>query len=390
MTIIQVYKGKFNSNSTCVCVVDDTSYYDTWTREIVKNRADYTITNVTGMNYDVLVGKDNDNLLKKAAGMGYKYAIVISAGTEFVNGSKFFDNHPREFEGIVGHILDGGDAYYGLHYQCFSINLRTYKKLGCPNIGQDQPFDSHKQMSPFRSKDNIHDNYLPTWINQGITDKNYKHKIHGWNIISTFLNADIEISAYEEDVRQNKIYLYREGNCNHYVYQKYNYCLTTHVHTTATGLAHQYPRPYKTPIKLLITPANTDAANKRLNGHTADIIYYDYNPTAVGKTNGVQIDPIHDPEKFVNMIPIQNQRDTVIDFSNIFAYEGTVAFLPLKYRIQQENMLINLLQNRVPDATAIFDKRAAEGIRPWIPESGKVKDLTLTNWNDLELPAWHH
>ena len=386
---MQVYKGKFKSNKTCICIVDDTEHYDTWTRELVKNRADYTITNVTGMNYDVLVSKNNDQLLKKAVLLGYSYAIVISAGTEFVNGSKFFDNHPTEFEGVIGHILDGGDAYYGLHYQCYSVNLKTYRKLKMPAIGKDEPFSKHNELEPFRSKESVHDDYLPLWINMGVVNKDYKHKIHGWNLIKTFIEADIEIAAYDESVREHKVYLYREGNVNQYVHQKYNYCLTTHVHNKATGLASEYPRPYREPIELLITPANVDAAKKRLKGFTADIVYYDYNPTANSYVQGVQIDPIHDPHKFVNMIPVNNQRGTVIDLSNIFAYEGTVAFLPLKYRIEQENTLIKLLQERVPDATVIFDKRSAEGIRPWVKETGLVKDLKLTHWDDLELPSWH-
>ena len=390
MTTIQVYKGKFKSKNTCICIVDDTDKYDVWTRELVKNRADYTITNVTGMNYDVLVSKNNDQLLRQSVKLGYKYAIVISAGTEFVNGSAFFDNHPTAFEGIIGHVLDGGDAYYGLHYQCYSINLTTYKKLGMPEIGKDEPFSKHTELEPFRSKDNIHDDYLPLWVNMGMIEKTYQHKIHGWNIIKRFLQGDLEICAYDENVRDNKVYLYREGNVNQYIYQKYNYCLTTHVHTKATGMAEHYPRPYSTPIKLLITPANQDAAAKRLQGYNADIIYYDYNPTANSHVQGVQIDPIHDPYKFVNMIPVNNQEGTVIDLSNIFAYEGTVAFLPLKYRIEQENILIKLLQERVPNATVIFDKRAAEGIQPWKSETGKVKDLIITNWNELELPAWHY
>ena len=390
MTTMQVYKGKFKSNNVCVCIVDDTDQYDNWTKELVKNRADYTITNVTGMNYDVLVSKNNDILLRNAAKFGYKYAVVISAGTEFVNGNAFFDSHPKDFKGIIGHILDGGDAYYGLHYQCYSINLTTYKKLGMPSIGKDQPFSKHTQLEPFRSKESVHDNYLPYWINMGVVDKEYQHKIHGWNIIKTFIEADVEICAYNEAVREHKVYLYREGNVNQYVYQKYNYCLTTHVHTKATGQAEHYSRPYSTPIELLITPANKDAAAKRLQGYNADIIYYDYNPTANNHVQGVQIDPIHDPHKFVNMIPINNQEGTVIDLSNIFAYEGTVAFLPLKYRVEQENKLIELLKQRVPNATVIFDKRAAEGIQAWKTESGKVKDLNLTNWDELELPSWHH
>jgi|TARA_R110000868_G_scaffold106759_1_gene292510 hypothetical protein len=386
---MQIYKAKFKSKKTCVCIIDDLSFYDSWTKELVKNRADYTITNLTGINYDVVVGKDENTLLRYAAGK-YQYAIVISAATEFINGSQFFDNHPDQFNGIIGHILDGGDAYYGLHYQCYSINLKTYKQLGMPDVGADQPFATHMQTIPFRSNNSVHDEYLPFWINNGIDKQKYKHRIHGWNLISKFLEIDADISCYSDNCREHKNYLYREGNTNTYAYQKYNYCLTTHVHTKATGNAEKYPRTYNTPVQILVTIANKDAAAKRLYGYPAEIIYYDYNKKALEEVGGGHcIDPIHNPQSLINIIPTHNPKGTVIDLSNIFAYEGSAALLPLKYRIQQENTLVLLLQETMPLATVIFDKRAAEGFTTWKSETGLVADLKITQWNDLNLPSWH-
>lgn len=387
---MNIYKAKFKSNKICVCIVDDTHQYNPWHRELVKNRADYTISNCTGMGYDVLVSKNEDKLLRYASTLGYKIAIVISAGTEFINGASFFENHPTDFEGILGHILEGGDAYYGLHYQCYSVNLKTYKKLDCPDIGADQPFSEHVQIKPFRSADDIHDHYLPFWINKGFEPTTYKHKVHGWNLISAFLEADVNICAYDETLRSSKHYIYREGHSAEYVYLKYNYCASTHVHTTATGDAKNYPRPYKTPVTCLVAPANVDSAQKRLNGQQANIVYYDYNPTALSKVGGgILVDIINDPHTFVKSIPDTDQEGLVIDISNIFAYEGTAAFLPLEYRVKQENLLLQLLRDKVPNATVIFDARAAEGIVKWKPFSGLVRDLGFTVWEEIELPSWH-
>jgi len=384
---MNVYQAKFKSKKWCVCIVDDTDKYKGMAKEIVKNRADYTITNLTGMGYDVYVDKNEDKMLRLVADK-YTYAVVSSAANEFTNGDSFFANHPT-FDGIIGHILDGGDAYFGLHYQCYSINLENYKKIGCPKVGEDQPLSPHSQIAPFRSHTNVHDDYLPTWLNMGTKQLLYKHKIHGWNLISAFLSIDLPIEAYDTICRSNKHYIYRE-EIDPYVFQKYNYCLTQHVHTQATGEAEKYPRKYNTPIRHLVTIANADAAKKRLHGHEAEIIYYDYNQRALDNVGGgYLLDPLHEPEKFIQIIPTEDQHATVIDMSNIFAYEGTVAFLPLEYRLKQENKLIKLLKDNLPHATVIFDKRAAEGIEKWKPETGCVKDLTYTNWEDLDLPSWH-
>ncbi len=116
------YKGKNSKSDICVVIVDDTHEYKPWMRELVKNTADYTITNVTGMGYDVYVVNHADSILKNLV-TNYNVAVVISAGTEFINGRTFFDNLPSNFF-LLGHVLDMGDGYYGLHYQCYVIKIR--------------------------------------------------------------------------------------------------------------------------------------------------------------------------------------------------------------------------------------------------------------------------
>jgi len=382
---MNIYQAKFESNTTCVCIVNDIDKY-THDRQLVINRADYTISNLTGMGYDVLEHKSVDLLLQYAS-KNYKYAVVISAGTEFINGSTFFDNHPNEYH-LIGHILDGGDAYYGLHPQCFSINLTTFIKLGCPKFGSEQPFSSHIQYTPIRSYNNIHDDYLPSWIAPGDIKKTFAHKLPGWNLISAFLNNHIRIETYNTDVRDGKFYLYTKGETTSYVYQKYNYCLTTHVHDTATGDAVNYPRPYSTPIHTLVTPANKHAAD--LRSPSAHKVYYDYNPKALESVGGgLLCDPINNPQEFVATLPKENPQGLVIDMSNIFCYEGTAMMYSLHYRVQQENLLINLLKDTVPTATIIFDQRAAEGIKPWRIEDGLIENLQTTDFDCLNLPSWH-
>ena len=382
---MNVYPSKFTDNTTCVCIVNDIDRY-TVDRQYAINRADYTISNLTGIGYTVFEHKSIDKLLQRACAK-YDKAIVISAGTEFINGTQFFDTHPEEYD-LLCHILDGGDAYYGIHPQCFSIDLQTYIDLDCPEFGEEQFFTDYKALEPLRSHGSIHDDYLPTWIGAGKIEVHYKHKQAGWNLIKTLLDNHHTIEAYSEDQRNGKFYQYRGGETSSYIYQKYNYCLTTHVHTQATGDAATYPRVYDTPIMRLVTPANPSAADQR--GPAAEHIYYDYNLSALEAAGGgIHVDPINTPEQFVAHIPKDNPQGTVIDMSNVFCYEGTAAMYSLRYRVAQENKLILALQQELGDATVIFDQRAAEGIQPWIADTGLVKDLTLTDYNSLDLPSWH-
>lgn len=398
------YKGKDNQWKTdmCVCIVDDTDQYKPWMRELVKNIADYTITNVTGFGYDVYVGRDEHLLLRQAASI-YKKAVVISAGTEFINGSSFFDNLPQDFF-ILGHILDMGDGYYGLHYQCYVINLDLYVQIGCPAPGDTEMLSPHIQTAPLRSDKNIHDDYTPLWIKQGSSKESYKHKFHGWRIIQESLKANFEIHTFDQKLRDSKHYLYRDVDTSSWIYKRYNYCLVNHVYENSTGNLN-FPRPYKCKISHLIHPAAgmTWYYKLQLHGYDKDtkVTFFDYNETALEamyertKNMGLNFDFVHldivaEPEEINKLIDTSiDSRELVVHMSNIFAYEGTAPLMPLKYRIEQENKLIKHVQNIAPLCVLDFDQRAAEGIVPWQTASGLAKDLELTDFYKINLPSWH-
>lgn len=396
------YKGKQTRKDICLCIIDDTEQYNPWMRELVKNIADYTITNVTGFGYDVYVGRDKDLLLQQVSNT-YKKAVVISAGTEFLNGSSFFDNLPEDFF-LLGHILDMGDGYYGLHYQCFVINLDVYKALKFPPIGETEMLSTHSQNAPMRSVENVHDDYTPLWIKPGKHKTSYKHKFHGWRIIQESLEANLEIHAFNKTLRDSKHYLYRDVDTSNWIYKRYNYCLVNHIFETSTGNLN-FPRPYNCKISHLIHPAAGMSWLYKLQIHGYDkntkVTFFDYNETALetmyARTKDmeldfdfVHLDIIAEPEEIKNLINLSiDPSEIVIHMSNIFAYEGTAALMPLKYRIEQENKLIKTVQNISPLCVLDFDQRAAEGIVPWQAYSGLAKDLEVTDFYKINLPSWH-
>lgn len=183
-----------------------------WTAELVRNMSDYVLSKINGHGFNVIQGLDEDAMLREAA-KDYTHAVVLSTGTEFINGDDFFNEVENEvYSGkdffIWGHIPDRDDGYYELHEQCYIINLTTYKELGCPVVGKFEYYSPHTQIAPRRSEENIHDDYTPIWVVAGDTKKQYKHKWHGWNILSVAFANNKFVKPFANRFRKNKRYYY--------------------------------------------------------------------------------------------------------------------------------------------------------------------------------------
>jgi hypothetical protein len=145
------------------CLVDNIESSSTnFTKELIKNQSDYTISNIHIKGYDVYQGFDEDALLSHVSTYNYRYAVVFSTGTEFINGMKFFNEIEKLISSdffLAGHVLDRGNAYYELHHQCYIVNLKKYKefKKSLLNLGIDL--------------DKLIDEKEKELINEGIEDK---------------------------------------------------------------------------------------------------------------------------------------------------------------------------------------------------------------------------
>lgn len=184
----------------------------TWTAELMKNLSDFVLSKIVDSGFNVIQGIDEDAMLREAA-KDYTHAVVLSTGTEFINGDEFFNEvelevySDRDFF-LIGHIPDRDDGYYELHDQCYIINLETYKELGEPIVGEFAYYSEHTQIEPRRSSENIHDDYTPIWVTGGDTPRKYKHKWHGWNIISVALANKKHVKVIMDRFRNNKMYYY--------------------------------------------------------------------------------------------------------------------------------------------------------------------------------------
>jgi hypothetical protein len=391
---MNVIEFKTKSNPLTFCLIDNTYQYSSaWTKELMKNLADYTISNLTSKGYNVYQSDNEDSALNQVVKLGYSYAVVFSTGTEFINGREFFKEIERltntEFY-VYGHILDRGNAYYELHHQCYLINLKKYKEMGCPEVGKVNLDSKHRQQVPCRSTENLHDNYTPLWISSGTDDCVYDHKLHGWNLISKILEVGGTISAFGEKIRNNKKHYYPEDQnefLKHvsWAYSRYHYCANEFVHTDNTEIVETVDNCYEQ----IITPASgmwfVDYIKKDF---PVTVVYYDYNQQALNywKSNAPILDNVI--YKFIKIdllgtynveqLIINPDKKTLINLSNIFCYEGTAMFSSLEYRSQKEKEIIDAVPK---EWTIISSMSSIQGF------TNQQKNFKLS---ELTKPTWHY
>jgi hypothetical protein len=393
-----------------MCCVDRTADAATdWIREIVKNQADYTVSNILGKHYDVYQGLDEQDLLNHVTDLGYEFAVVFSTGTEFINGYDFFayiDALTATDIALAGHILDRGTAYYELHSQCYYINLHVYHQQGRPVVGNTELGCTHQQISPTRSLENFHDNYTPLWISKGTVTKDYDHKCHGWNILSCYLAAGLKITAFSEEIKKSKIHLYPEYTIDFnknvgWIYHRQNICATSFVHTDNTETAADLPNAT---IKQVITPASGLWHQSLLSSEPMKVVFYDYNLNSLEywKTHApkmsnvdyrfVHIDLLGEAVDFTQFLDMSLLDHTVFNLSNIFSYEGTACFYSTAYRVFKENQLLKHIKDIAPTSLVAINMRASGAFYPLTKLHGEVttaKDITLTDLTKLKKPTWH-
>lgn len=351
-------------------MVDRINSYDPDIRPLIKNQADLVLSNIYNKGYKILQWTDEDVLLKAAAKTPSDYALVFSTGTEFTNGSKFFDNLEKLIESdffIAGHVLDRKDAYYELHHQCYLINLKYYRQLEQPEIGQQRFGNGHWRYKPDRSLQNYHDDYTPLWISHAESDlKEYHHKCHGWNILSIAFDHQLPILVFDESIRNNKIYFYPDSPQDFHkqlswAYHRLDFCKNQFVHTGATETIDVHGK-----YQQIITPASSDWYVDHIQEH-GKVIYYDYNQQSLDywMANRPNIDTVE--FEFVRcdllgqtdfLDKINPNLKTFVNLSNIFNYEGTAFFYSQSYREYKQEKLVEKIKDRIKDVDIFFSMPA--------------------------------
>jgi hypothetical protein len=420
-----------------------------WSREIIKNLSDYVLVNIQNKGFNVIQGLDEDRLLQYAA-TKYTHAVVLSTGTEFINGDEFFNELEKSVYGdhkffLMGHIPNRDDGYFELHDQCYIINLHTYTGLGYPQIGEFSYYDSHTQIEPLCSDEHIHDDYTPLWIKPGTQERTYKHKWHGWNILSVALKNKHPLLVFPEQFRNNKKFYYPNYEnsfipASSYLYGKQSVASQTLFYPHNTEEMRNLS--FSGPVKQLVIQASglqwLDYLLKYGYDENTVVRFVDYNLFAVEtmmvivkRWNGlnypqfitatvggraaligkeakdwlaissglkdINIDPavwndVKSKVKFEfkhgdlvlnTALPVSswvdNVPNTIIHLSHIFNYEPTAAFVPLKHRLYNENLLLKKLKEHVPTAHIIMG-RSCEGFTDNTHGSIDIKSLKTPTW----------
>ena len=382
------------------CIVDNThTYTSEWSKELIKNISDFTISNTFSKGYDILQGQDEDALLQMACDQKYQAAVIFSTGTEFINGDSFYNEieklHTKKVF-IAGHILDRADAYYELHHQCYYIDLDIYQQLGSPRIGKQQLGVRHRKTKPRRSNDNIHDDYTPTRVSGGEDETDYNHKMHGHNILSVAFDCDIPVIVFDENIRNNKKHYYPENqqefiNYIQWAYRRFNYCSTEFVHTDHTENVNFQNQVFEQ----FFVPASGAWWQSMINtSKPVTVVIYDYNQKALDyweihkpKISNVtyvflKIDLLTDTYDFDHF---DKELPTLINLSNVYAYEATSFLYSLEQRLFKENKMIENIKNYFSSATINFSLRASTGF----VNSDLYHDIATIDINNLAKPTWH-
>lgn len=406
-----------------------------WTAEIVRNLSDYVLSKILAHGFNVIQGLDEDAMLQEAA-KDYTHAVVLSTGTEFINGDEFFHEVEKEvYSGreffLWGHIPDRDDGYYELHEQCYIINLKTYKELGCPVVGKFEYYSPHTQIAPRRSDENIHDDYTPIWVVYGDTEKQYKHKWHGWNILSVAFANKKFVKPFANRFRDNKRYYYPNyepafiKSCT-YLYGKNEVAAQTLFYPYNTETLAEVV--CQNPLRQLVIQASGLQFIDYLMLHGFDentvVRFVDYNLFAlecmehiVTKWNGTKyldfvnqyvdsrskflknktqewttltgheqrVDPLVWDEiqrtvkfEFAHQDLVLNKGlevgewldntpNTVVHLSHIFNYDPVAPFVPLRHRVYNEKLLLKKIKDYNPNAVVIMIDKAQDIYKDALP-----------------------
>ena len=199
------------------CILDNLHECDNLiAKDMCINSIDFLIRGMVTQNYDVLISANETALLTEAVNTDkYTHAVVITTGTYLWMGDRLFtevEKLCRQDFFVAGHILDRGDFYLELHKQFYIMNLSEYADLGSPEVAQGAWFvdDYHEEFKPvvLAYKDNG-DEVIQS-MSISAERKQYKFKLHGWNILKLALEHNKKTIDVGENIRSSKRYLYHE------------------------------------------------------------------------------------------------------------------------------------------------------------------------------------
>ena len=300
----------------------------------------------------------------------WEHLVIIDIGNDLeINGQ--FINKLDEFlnddDVLVGHILDKKERYYELHKQCFYINTKVWKDIGCPDIGH-----SAKEkicMSPIRSNKNHHDEYTPYWISPSTEYGNYQNLKFGHNLINEYLKAGYNIQSFDKNVRNSKMYCYPRDNDDkidkllNFNFQKKFYMFNT----------ENIPHNFLIKNSPIMQFATVCAGLNHLkiifkNGYTdnTELCFFDWDPFSISVMKAIYQNwsGYNYPQFLKQLVVDLNYQGTLVsdddykwnEFVEWFGTEKEFAnwFIKMKQTVSIKFMQINILEDNLEELYRFF------------------------------------
>ena len=164
---------------------------------------------------DLDFGIDLTNLLSRAYDKGGKWSFVMTPGNllkdNFYKSVKTLLSKADPNVFMFAHLMDRKKRWFGIHPQCFIVNLSLWNQTGRPPLIKKVNEKIHLP-KVIRSRENIHDDYTPTYLipGEGVTEE--KPEIFGWHWIKKALESGLRIENIPLEIRKKKLFLYPEQN----------------------------------------------------------------------------------------------------------------------------------------------------------------------------------
>jgi hypothetical protein len=262
-----------------------------------------------------------DAAVKFAFEHGYKYCLINWEGLLISNQPLYYINALKH----INSLNDGGDwlvsgqiiddvtgvnfwnaapvaapesRWYFIWPAICMVNLETWNRLGQPLMGESTRSSIKGFPKVSRSKENVHDNYTPFWIetaNDTHQVDNVTELRHGWNILKVSLENNLKVTNIPTSMRAESEYTYPENNIE--VYNR-----TVEFVQTANSSSLNF--------KLLHTL--TDMASRMMN-----TTFNAFN--SEGLTPAVGLDKFEEHYADIDTVvyPTQGFKDFIYTFSNV-------------------------------------------------------------------------
>lgn len=164
------------------------------------------------LDFRLMTATNINGTLKRISQIGVTDYVVVNALGHFLrhgNHSEIIQIARGTGAPLVGHLLDRR-GYYSFDPQYFCLDMREYRRLGCPSLAQVFDPETFISTTVERSTENFHDDYTPHWIKPGVGTKEYSvpFRDFGSVLVQALIESGHTLQNIPQDMRNRKHYLY--------------------------------------------------------------------------------------------------------------------------------------------------------------------------------------